>query len=146
MLQISFVDQNNLFIISWSCINKTKAIIKVRSDLHLYHLPSTCTPLSLVCKQVNDICHIYTKYNKKHQIVGLGNLRDTLYIFTEVNHNLNTQLSIIITGLPTPTFHMQCIGIFQRRCTKVNQSIPDCTASYWQPSFATNYTMTCYVM
>ncbi len=45
-----------------------------------------------------------TKYNKKYSVCGFGSLRDTLCRFAKVNHDLTTQLSIIITGLLTPNF------------------------------------------
>ncbi len=51
--------------------------------------------------------------------------------FTEVNRYLNTQLSLIITALPSQNFESNVWEYF-REWTKVNQSIPDCTACYWQ--------------
>ncbi len=42
--------------------------------------------------------HSNTKYNTKYNLFGLGSLRDTLGRFTKVNHDLTTQLPIIITG------------------------------------------------
>ncbi len=50
------------------------------------------------------IGHSNTKYNMKYHIFGLGSLRDTICRFANVNHDLTTQLSIIITGLLTPNF------------------------------------------
>ncbi len=48
--------------------------------------------------------HSDTKYNTKYNIFGLGSLRDTLYRFAKVNHDLTTQLSIMFAGLLTPNF------------------------------------------
>ncbi len=47
-----------------------------------------------------------TKYNTKYNCFSLGSLIDILYRFANVNHQvLNTQLSIIITGLLTQILH-----------------------------------------
>ncbi len=37
-------------------------------------------------------------------LAGLGGLRDILCRFTEVNHDVNTQISLITTGLLTLNF------------------------------------------
>ncbi len=44
------------------------------------------------------------KIQYKIHFFGLGSLRDTFCRFAKVNHDLNTQLSIIITGLITTNF------------------------------------------
>ncbi len=68
--------------------------------------------------------HSNTKYNMKYNYFGFGSLRDKYSRFSKVNHDLTTQLSIIITGLLTQTFVcMECLGIFQRWWTKANLSI-----------------------
>ncbi len=46
--------------------------------------------------------HSNTKYNMKYNLFALGSLRDTLCRFAKVNHELSTQLSIIITSMLTP--------------------------------------------
>ncbi len=51
--------------------------------------------------------HSNTKYNMNYICVGIDSLRDKLCRFAKVNHDLTTQLSIIITGLLTPNY-TQC--------------------------------------
>ncbi len=57
-------------------------------------------PPSNVHKYVYLIGHSNTKY----KIDGIVYLSDTLYIFTEVNHDFNTQPLKSISGLLTPNF------------------------------------------
>ncbi len=64
---------------------------------HLFHHRSTS-------KHANHISQLNIKYNIKYKIVGLGSLKDTLYRYTEVNYDLNIQLSIIIIVLLTLNF------------------------------------------
>ncbi len=54
---------------------------------------STCHPPPLVCKHVNSISRLNTKYNTKYKILCHGSLRDPLCRITVLNHDLNTQLS-----------------------------------------------------
>ncbi len=54
-----------------------------------------------------------TIYNTKYKIVGLEGLRDTLYRCTEVNNDLYTQLSIIISNVLTPDFVCNVLEYFK---------------------------------
>ncbi len=49
----------------------------------------------------------------KYNICGFGCLRGKLCRFAKVNHDLTTQLSIIITGLLTPNFECNAEEYFQ---------------------------------
>ncbi len=49
----------------------------------------------------------------KYKIVGLEDLKDTICRYTEVNHNFNTQLLIIISDLPTPKFACNVLVYFK---------------------------------
>ncbi len=52
-------------------------------------------------------------YNTKYKIVGLESLRDTLYRCTEVNNDLNTQLSIIISDVLNLNFACNVLEYFK---------------------------------
>ncbi len=54
-----------------------------------------------------------TIYNTKYKIVGLEGLRDTLCRCAEVNKDLNTQLSIIISDVLTPNFTCNVLEYFK---------------------------------
>ncbi len=48
--------------------------------------------------------HLNANYNTKYNYIGRSCLGDTLCRFAQVNHDLTTQLSTIITGLLTSNF------------------------------------------
>ncbi len=52
-----------------------------------------------ICMPIN--CHSNTKCNTTYNLFALCSLKDILCKFAKVNHDLTTQLSIIITGLLT---------------------------------------------
>ncbi len=70
-------------------------------------------PHSHLCKYANLNGRSNTIYNTKYKIVGLEDLRDTLYRCTEVNNDLNTQLSIIVSDVLTPNFACNVLEYFK---------------------------------
>ncbi len=74
---------------------------------------STKKPPSPVHKYVNLNSHSNTIYTTKYKIVGLEGLKDTLYRCTEVNNDLNTQLSIIICDVLTSNFACNVLKYFK---------------------------------
>ncbi len=72
----------------------------------MFQHPSTSTPIP--CSQ---ICKSHQPF--KYKIVGLKVLRDTLCRCTEVNNDLNTQLSIIISNVLTPNVACNVLDYFQ---------------------------------
>ncbi len=70
-------------------------------------------PPSRLHKYANLNGRSNTIYNTKYKIVGLEGLRDTPYRCTEVNNDLNTQLSIIISDVLTPNFACNVLEYFK---------------------------------
>ncbi len=94
------VYQKDLFIISSTCVNTPKTIIKVWSDLPLgtnLFKTSIKKPPSHLSKYAN----LNGRSNTIYKIVGFEGLRNTLYRYTKVNNDLNTQLSLIISDVLT---------------------------------------------
>ncbi len=78
-------------------------------NTNLFRLQST----RLVLKYANPTSRSNTIYNIKYKIVDREDLRDTLCRYTEVNHDLNTQLLIIISDLPNPNFASNMLEYFK---------------------------------
>ncbi len=72
------------------------SIIKVLSDLQINLPPHS--------KNANKICHSNIQYNTKYKGIGHGSLKEIRFEFTDLKHDLNTHISIIVTGPLTPNF------------------------------------------
>ncbi len=79
---------------------------------NLFQHPSKSPP-SCLRKYANLKGHSNTIHNTKYKIVGLEGLRDTLYRCTEVNNDLNTQVSIIIPDVLTAIFTCNVLEYFK---------------------------------
>ncbi len=78
----------------------------------VFFRPSTSLP-SLSTIYANPPSHSNTIYNTKYKIVDLEVLRDTLSRCTEVNIDLNTQLSMIISDVLTTNFACNLLKYFK---------------------------------
>ncbi len=75
-------------------------------------------PRFLVFKYQNPARYSNTIYYTKYKSVGLDGLRNTLCRCTEVNNDLNTQLSIIICDVLTPNVACRVLETFKDGGTK----------------------------
>ncbi len=89
----------------------------------MFILPAGRHDMLFQCANMYDRTgHSNTKYNIKYNCFGIGSFRDLLCRFAKVNHDLTTQLSIIITGLQTQTLHKMYSNISKMvdQCRPVN--------------------------
>ncbi len=89
------------------------------------------SPPSRLPQYANLNGHSNTIHNTKYKIIGLEGLRVTLYRCTEVNNDLNTQLSIIIPDVLTPNFACNVLEYFKdgRPVTKMHNLLLTVTSS-----------------